>query len=81
MIGHGNGWLLRWGDLVCPSCGGPRVAGWGLYAGNKAPDPKNPNDWQPLCYVCTIGENTVEALARRDAHLAQRGVRKQRGSK
>lgn len=80
VVGHGNGWLLRLGDLVCPSCGGPRVAGWGLYV-DEAPDPRNSDDWQPLCYACTIGENTVEAIARRDAHVSRRGVRKRRGSK
>ena len=81
VIGHCNGWLLREGDLVCPSCGGPRVAGWGLYAGDKAADSKNSNDWPPLCCACSIGDNTVEALTRCSAHVAQRGVRKQRGSK
>jgi hypothetical protein len=33
------------------------------------------------CYVCRIGDNTVEAIARRAVHEEQRGVRKQRGSK
>lgn len=78
VIGHGNGWLLRRGDRVCASCGGPRGAGWGAYAGDKESDPK---DGAPMCYVCTIGDNTIDAIAQRDGHVAQRGVKKQRGSK
>lgn len=81
--GHGNGWLLRKDDLVCPECGGPRTAGWGAYDGSKRsapPDPKNPNDWPPTCYACTSG-NSKAAIAKRTAHEAQRGVRKTPGAK
>jgi hypothetical protein len=73
VVGHGNGWLLRQGDPACPSCGGPRDAGWGLVGDGIGP--------APMCYVCTIGDNTVEAIAKRAAHESTRGVRKIRGMK
>ena len=75
VVGHGNGWLLRGGDSVCQSCGGPSTAGWGLAdGGEKAAAPP------ALCYLCRSGENTKEAIARRTRHEAARGKRKQRGA-
>jgi hypothetical protein len=34
-----------------------------------------------MCYGCTIGDNTREAIAKRAAHEAARGVRKVPGAK
>ncbi len=76
VVGHGNGWLLRRGEPVCESCGGPAEAGWGgtvVVDGPRMP-PK-------LCYSCRIGSNTKEAIAKREEHEARRGVRKVRGGK
>lgn len=77
--GHGNGWLLRLGNPVCPSCGGPGKAGWGMYVDINISALASRH--MCTCYVCRIGDNTVEAIARRAVHEEQRGVRKQRGSK
>jgi hypothetical protein len=76
VIGHGNGWLLRQGALICPSCGGFGDAGWGMIV-DKADAPPMVR-W---CYGCKIGENMKEAIARRDAHEARRGVKKTKGEK
>ncbi len=81
VVGHGNGWLLRQGELACPSCGGPRSAGWGAYVGDTPPDHRDPAQCPSMCYGCTIGDNTKEAIAKRVAHEAARGVKKIPGAK
>jgi hypothetical protein len=76
VIGHGNGGLLRRGALVCPSCGGPGDAGWGMIV-DAAADTRT----ERQCYGCRIGENTKEAIARRATHESSRAVKKAKGSK
>ena len=75
VTGHGNGWLLRKDEAVCESCGGPSGAGWGITSdvALSAEPPK-------LCYPCRSGENTREAIDRRDRHERARGIKKPRGS-
>jgi hypothetical protein len=74
VVGHGNGWLLHQGTTICTSCGGPGDAGWGLIAEGAV------SDHAPtMCYGCRSGENTKEAIARRTAHEATRGIKKKRG--
>ena len=75
VLGHGNGWLLRKGEPACPSCGGPRSAGWGATTGDPSAKPA------PMCYGCAMGGNSKEAIAKRAVHEAQRGVKKIPGSK
>lgn len=72
VVGHGNGWLLRSGEPIFISCGGPSVAGWGMRTHQASERPPS------MCYVCSSGGNTKEAIARRAAHEATRGVRKKR---
>jgi len=76
VVGHGNGWLLRSHDSVCTSCGGPATAGWGVDGGDGSPRPP-----PPTCYVCRIGDNTSETIARLAAHEVARGQKKPRGAK
>jgi hypothetical protein len=76
VVGHGNGWLLRQGDTPCSSCGGPSTAGWGARLTNE-PAPQIPR----RCYSCACGDNTKEAIAARETHAMQRGVKKVRGAK
>jgi hypothetical protein len=75
VTGHGNGWLLRVGDAVCTSCGGPSSAGWGLIDDTV---PVQSRRLPSMCYSCQSGENTKETLTRRAEHEARRGVKKQR---
>jgi len=75
VVGHGNGWLLRRGEPICGSCGGPAYAGWG------AVDDTRPRKLPTLCYPCRSGGNTREAVNRRAVHEARRGIRKVRGAK
>ena len=73
VVGHGNGWLLRSGEVACESCGGPSAAGWGIGS------PESIATTPPrLCYPCRSGENTKEAVERRASHEAARGKKKQR---
>ena len=76
VVGHGNGWLLRTDEAVCESCGGPSCAGWGIGSPESiAAEPPR------LCYPCRSGENTKEAIEKRAAREAKRGVRRGPGAK
>jgi hypothetical protein len=75
VIGHGNGWLLRQGQTPCTSCGGPAEAGWGGRLTNEPTPPPQ------RCYSCACGDNTKEAIAKRETHTLKRGVKKLRGAK
>jgi hypothetical protein len=77
VVGHGNGWLLRIGNAVCTSCGGPAEAGWGATGSNPALEHAAP----ATCYYCRSGDNTKKAIARRAVHTSARGKKKQRGTK
>ncbi len=73
VVGHGNGWLLRAGEPICTSCGGPSWAGWGIADAGKGPQPP-----PAMCYGCRSGDNTRETIDRRARHEAARGVKKVR---
>lgn len=57
MHGKGNGWLLKKGEPVCQSCGGPSNAGWGVL-----PPDMTQEQWKThrhtikTCYTCDLAK-------------------------